>query len=598
MKRITVFIITFLFLLNTFNISYAAESKYLRAEFTTSTIAGTNFKQITIAPYRYDGKKIEDDEDTFYYIYLPSGYLVEGKTATYVADRDGDYPFTVYYGSYKKTFVYKADGIDNKDELTNDDRKNDSALLDFQLMYDYEKKQVFLSMQFDKLRNVTTPKGSFVTNEINHYIEKLENNVPYDLTINVEDESFDYKIIKSGEFYLLIYISPVNYNDYSTLVEYYGYNFTRNASYEAYPSKDIYDDNGSYEVMIKSENSKHVFSFNITDIDYRRPHVDVGILDDYTFNLNAEDDFALDYIITYDGQYVPAISTDGTFSYNHKNEIVYNGEYIFTVVDKKGNRSVETTKITKKRKPRKHDINLEVHDNKYADKLFDNVGLEYIKSDEEMKYFENILPAYMSGKSSKNFNPDSPISRAEMITIFCRLNDLPYDTNAHLKSKFIDIDQHWARDYISMGSIKKYVSGYKDKTFKPDNNVTRAEFSQMLTKISTYKTLLNNLPASSNLNFTDINEHWAETEIIKIASRNLVTSETDKFYPDKAITRGEVVHAINMLYGYNPSYIELAYINSLYNKYFNFQDIDNHKYYFDIIISVVGMYRENINMGG
>ena len=146
-----------------------------------------------------------------------------------------------------------------------------------------------------------------------------------------------------------------------------------------------------------------------------------------------------------------------------------------------------------------------------------------------------------------------------------------------------------------MGSNKRYVSGYKDKTFKPDNYITRAEFCQMLTKISSYKPLLNAIPASSNNPYTDIHNHWAEKEIIKIAGRNLVIGSSDKFYPDEPITRGEVVYAVNTLYGFNPSYSELAYINSLYNKYYNFKDIDNHKYYFYIIISVIGMYREVID---
>lgn len=592
MKRIITFTISLMIIMSFINICYGIESKYLRAEFTETNIHGTNFKQINITPYRYDGKKIEDAEDTVYYIYLPSGYFVEGKTATYVADRDGEYPFTIYYGNYKRTFNYEAEGINTKVEDANEDTTNE-IFFDYNLMYDYEKKQIFFNIHLDKLRSVTTPEGTSITNEVNYYIKELENNIPFDLTFKVDNEAFNYKIIKSGEFYLLIYLSPVNYNDYSTLVEYRGYNFTNNDYYEAFPSKDIYDDNGNYEVLIKSKNSKHVFSFNIDKIDFRRPSLNIDLLDDFTFELEIEDDFNLGYIITYDGLYVP-LNNANTFSYNHKAEIIYNGDYIFTVVDKEGNRTVEKTAITKKRRTKKHEINLDVHDYKYTDRLFENIGLEYDKSNEKIKYFENILPAYMNGKSPEKFNPDSPISRAEMITIFCRLNNLPYDRNAHLKSKFLDIDGHWARDYISMGSSKKYVSGYKDKTFKPDNNVTRAEFCQMLTKISTYKTLLNNLPASSNYNYMDINEHWAENEIIKIASRNLVTSYSDNFYPDKPITRGEVVHAINMLYGINPSYTELAHINNLYNKYYDFNDIDKHQYYFDIIISIVGMYRENI----
>jgi hypothetical protein len=595
MKKTAIISIILIMFLGIFNMCYAATNKDIKAKFTLKDVAGTNFKEVTITPV-YNNTDDDGEDEKLYKIYLPSGYFIEGTSASYVVDRDGEYPFTVYDGSYKKTFVYKAnlDDTEENDENDEDDDDDEDINFDYKLMYDYEKKQIIFNMNLDKLRTVKTPGNTAVTNEVNYYINNLVNNVPYDLTIEIDDYSYNYKIIKSGEFYLLISISNVNYNDYSTIVGYFGYNFSTNQDYTAIPAKDIYDDNGNYEVLIKSNSSQHIFNFNITGIDYRRPSVDIELFDDDTINLEIEDDFELDYIITFDGKYQKCDSKN-EYSFNYKTEIIYTGEYIFSIVDKKGNRTIETIQIKSKRKPRPHSINLEVHDSDYDEDIFENIGLEYDKQDDEMKIFKNILPAYMNGKNPEYFNPDAPISRAEMVTIFCRLNDLPYDKSAYLKSKFIDLDGHWAKDYISMGSSKKYVSGYKDKTFKPDNNVTRAEFCQMLTKISTYKTLLNTIPASNNIVYKDIYGHWAESEIIKIAGRSLVISDTQLFYPDEPITRSEVVHAINMLYGFNPSYLELGFTNSLYKKYYNFQDIDKHEYYNDIIISVVGMYREKIN---
>ncbi|MBR5721114.1 MAG: S-layer homology domain-containing protein, partial [Clostridia bacterium] len=43
-----------------------------------------------------------------------------------------------------------------------------------------------------------------------------------------------------------------------------------------------------------------------------------------------------------------------------------------------------------------------------------------------------------------------------------------------------DISGHWAEEYISYGVEKGYINGYADGTFKPDVNVTRAEFSKMI----------------------------------------------------------------------------------------------------------------------
>lgn len=588
MKKTKILFILFIIIISSFNVVYGAENKNLRADFTVKDVPGTNFKEITITPY--DRRtEIKSDETKTYDIYLPSGYYLTDKSASYVADKNGTYPFTVYDGNYINTFTFKIDNINKKEEISKSD-----ISFDYSLLYDYEKNQIIFNMKLDKLRTVTISNGKpSSTKELNHYIKNLKNNVPYNLKVTVDEVQYDYRIIKSGEFYLLISISTVNYNGYSSIASYKGYNFTNNETYTVDPPQDIYEDNGNYNVLVKSAINQHVFSFSITGIDFRRPAVSIILYDYDTLTIEAEDDYDLDYIISFDGKYIDI--SGKTASYKHPVKINYNGQYIFTVVDKKGNRTSETFEIKSKlRVPRRlHAIDFDVHNYKNTKNLFSNVGLKYEKSNVKIKHYENIISAYMNGKSPNTFSPDSPISRAEMTTIFCRLNDLPYDANSYLKTKFTDIDNHWAKDYISMGSSKKYIAGYKDKTFKPNNNVTRAEFCQMLTSISTYKSLLNSIPATINIEYNDIRGHWAEKEIMKIASRDLIRSNSS-FYPDKPITRGEVVHAINMLYGFNPSYLELEYINLLYNKYYNFQDIKNHKYYNDIIISVVGMYREKI----
>ena len=314
MKKITILFIT-LIILSSMNICYGA-SRNLRGRFTEKDISGTNFKEITLTPY-YTNMDEDAAEDT-YYIYLPTGYFVEGKSASYVADKNGSYPFTVYDGNTKKTFVYKVDSIEEPEE---DNKK--SVYVDFKLMYDYEKKQIFLNLKTDKQRTITTPQGTSITNEINCFISKIVNNVEYNLSITVDDVPFNFKIIKSGEFYLLLYISPVNYSDYTTIAEYYGYNFTNNEIYTAYPAKDICDDNGNYAVLIKSNSNQHLININISDIDYRRPLVDTEFSEDNIY-LNIEDDFGLDYIITYDGKYVD-INGNET-EYKHAEEIIYNGE--------------------------------------------------------------------------------------------------------------------------------------------------------------------------------------------------------------------------------------------------------------------------------
>ena len=46
---------------------------------------------------------------------------------------------------------------------------------------------------------------------------------------------------------------------------------------------------------------------------------------------------------------------------------------------------------------------------------------------------------------------------------------------------FNDIKNHWAKDTIEKWKDKGVISGYPDRTFKPDNPVTRAELAKILT---------------------------------------------------------------------------------------------------------------------
>lgn len=98
---------------------------------------------------------------------------------------------------------------------------------------------------------------------------------------------------------------------------------------------------------------------------------------------------------------------------------------------------------------------------------------------------------------------------------------------------FDDALGHWAEDTIFDFYNKGYINGYEDNEFKPENNITRAEFVKTLNKYF-------NLSKSSGVIFDDTKAHWAKNEI-DIAVTNGVcqgVSQTE-FNPDKPITREE-----------------------------------------------------------
>ena len=67
---------------------------------------------------------------------------------------------------------------------------------------------------------------------------------------------------------------------------------------------------------------------------------------------------------------------------------------------------------------------------------------------------------------------------------------------------FTDVAGHWAETEIEYGFENKIVQGYSDGLFKPDNNITRAEFTKML-----IASLCSNLELDPSVYAND--DHWA-----------------------------------------------------------------------------------------
>lgn len=83
-----------------------------------------------------------------------------------------------------------------------------------------------------------------------------------------------------------------------------------------------------------------------------------------------------------------------------------------------------------------------------------------------------------SGYSDGSFKPDNNISRAEFATILVKAFQL-----APQKGKvFADTAGHWASDFISTAVNNGIVNGYDADTFGPDDLVTREQMAVMAVK--------------------------------------------------------------------------------------------------------------------
>jgi len=162
-----------------------------------------------------------------------------------------------------------------------------------------------------------------------------------------------------------------------------------------------------------------------------------------------------------------------------------------------------------------------------------------IKTDTELfsdllgtKYYEavKILNSLgiLNGYPDDTFKPDNNITRAEFTVIATKLAKLDAsDIKAGLP--FSDVtDTHWAKNFIILAYENNIISGYPDGTFKADNNVTYQEALTILLNVMNYK---ENVDASAS--------KWPEN-YIKFAQQLNMLKELGEIDYASPATRGNV----------------------------------------------------------
>ena len=149
--------------------------------------------------------------------------------------------------------------------------------------------------------------------------------------------------------------------------------------------------------------------------------------------------------------------------------------------------------------------------------------------------------AYIVGYEDGTVQPEGDITRAEVATIFFRLltdesrNEYWSQTNPYSDVSADD----WFNNAVSTLTNAGVLDGYEDGTFKPNGNITRAEFATITARFfeATY---------DGEKLFPDIEGHWAQDYINEAANAGIVNGYEDgTFRPQQYITRAEAVTMVN-----------------------------------------------------
>ncbi len=104
---------------------------------------------------------------------------------------------------------------------------------------------------------------------------------------------------------------------------------------------------------------------------------------------------------------------------------------------------------------------------------------------EGTKYEEAVefLSAYgvVNGFPDGTFKPDDPVTRAQISKMITIV--LGYEEfTTNMESTFADMDGHWAERYVEVAHAFDIVQGYLDGTFGPDNEITYTEVITMVVR--------------------------------------------------------------------------------------------------------------------
>ncbi|GGF90039.1 hypothetical protein GCM10010912_39030 [Paenibacillus albidus] len=152
-----------------------------------------------------------------------------------------------------------------------------------------------------------------------------------------------------------------------------------------------------------------------------------------------------------------------------------------------------------------------------------------------------VQAGFVNGYTDNTFRPNQEVNRAEFITILARALQLP-DSGATPNFKDLSKIPAWAQAFVTQAAELGIIGGYDDGTFRPAQKLTRTELSVMIVR-----SLGITVDKQAKLSFADAKDvpKWAVPYIAAAADVGLVNGVgQNRFAPNQIATRAEAVAII------------------------------------------------------
>lgn len=155
-----------------------------------------------------------------------------------------------------------------------------------------------------------------------------------------------------------------------------------------------------------------------------------------------------------------------------------------------------------------------------------------------------VQAGFVNGYEDNTFRPNKEVNRAEFVTMLARALKLQESSAETFKDSAAI--PAWARTYAAQAATAGIVSGYEDGTFRPEQQLTRAELTVMIVRA-----LGITVDPQAELTFADTSDvpNWAAPYIAAAVENSLVSGiGQNRFAPNQIATRAEaVVLIVNLL---------------------------------------------------
>lgn len=156
----------------------------------------------------------------------------------------------------------------------------------------------------------------------------------------------------------------------------------------------------------------------------------------------------------------------------------------------------------------------------------------------------SVALGFINGYSDGSFRPNQAVSRAEFTAMLTRAIPLPLAVDGKIVLDFSDINliPEWAKPFVAEAAASGVITGYEDHNFRSNQLINRAEMAIIIARAARFDLTSNLKPP-----FTDEAQipAWAKTAVAAAAEHSLLDGRgNNQFVPLGQTTRAEAITVI------------------------------------------------------